>query len=84
VRNNIIDQSKFVKVAKSKLLLDDSPVTLPIRNGLRPELSQMKRKRLHKYIKHDEDVIEDFLTILFAHSPCSSQRNCSCRATTNG
>ncbi|SPO06110.1 related to hsp70 protein [Cephalotrichum gorgonifer] len=48
-----------------KLLLDTSPMTAGIRDDLRETLDELRRTKI---IKHDHDVIEDFLTSLLRHT----------------
>ena len=53
------------RVARSKLLLDSSHHTEDVRDELRPTLRRLK---IRKLIKNDEDVIADYLEHLFRHT----------------
>lgn len=53
------------RVARSKLLLDSSQRTARIRQELSGTLQELRKRRL---IKHDMDVIADFLEHLFRHT----------------
>ncbi|OBT51183.1 hypothetical protein VE04_08148 [Pseudogymnoascus sp. 24MN13] len=52
------------RLARFKLLLDESELTQKIRMDLEPNFEQLKRKKL---IRDREDVIADYLKYLFSH-----------------
>jgi hypothetical protein len=60
-----MSRTQFRRVARSKLMLDESPKTQRVRDKLRPILNQLKRRKI---IKKDEDVIADYLSQLFLHT----------------
>jgi hypothetical protein len=60
-----MDPTKFNRIARSKLLLDNSPHTKRVRDELEPVLQRLKEGKI---IKEDEDVISDFLANLFEHA----------------
>jgi hypothetical protein len=60
-----MDPTKFNRIARSKLMLDNSPHTQRVRDELGPVLQRLKKG---KTIKEDEDVISDFLANLFEHA----------------
>jgi molecular chaperone DnaK (HSP70) len=62
-----MDPQKFNRIAKSKLLLDQSEHTEETRDSLAPILKRLKRKGINK-IKENEDVIAHYLTELFKHT----------------
>lgn len=53
------------RMARFKLLLDESEVTQKIRVDLEPNLKLLKKRKI---IKDREDVIADYLKYLFAHA----------------
>ncbi|KAF2178399.1 hypothetical protein K469DRAFT_731829 [Zopfia rhizophila CBS 207.26] len=59
------------RVARMKLLLDNSPLTRKLRSGLEGTLQELKDNNL---IKKDEDVIRDFLTVLLLHTRSELER----------
>ena len=59
------NRAKSRRIARSKLLLDESPLTASVRTDLRPSLNQLKRLKL---IKNESDIIADFLEHLFRHT----------------
>jgi hypothetical protein len=66
-----MEQSKFNRIARSKLLLDKSDHTAQVRNELEPILRRLKRKRV---ISENEDVIADYLARLFIHTKTELKR----------
>jgi len=60
-----MSRSQFRRVARSKLMLDESPKTQRVRDDLRPILNQLKHRKI---IKKHEDVIADYLSQLFQHT----------------
>lgn len=60
-----VNRSQFKRIARSKLMLDDSEKTQKVRDKLRPILNQLKRRGI---ITKDEDVIADYLSRLFLHA----------------
>jgi hypothetical protein len=60
-----MDPTKFNRIARSKLLLDNSPHTQRVRDELEPVLQRLKDGKI---IKEDEEVISDFLANLFEHA----------------
>jgi hypothetical protein len=60
-----MDPTKFNRIARSKLLLDNSPHTQRVRDELEPVLQRLKEGKI---IKENEDVISDFLANLFEHA----------------
>jgi hypothetical protein len=63
--NEDMDHSKFNRITRSKLWLDMSEHTASVRAELDPIFRRLKRK---KVIKHNEDVIADYLARLFMHT----------------
>jgi hypothetical protein len=60
-----MDHSQYERVARSKLILDNTPNTQEVRDKLRPVLKRLaKRKTINK----DEDIISDYLRRLFQHT----------------
>jgi hypothetical protein len=53
------------RMARFKLLLDESDLTRKVRLDLEPNCKELKRKKI---IKHKEDVIADYLKYLFSHA----------------
>lgn len=67
------DLGSINRIAKSKLLLDTSPKTEPVREKLRSIVDKLRKKtkRAGKtYVRamSDEDIIADYLTQLFLHA----------------
>jgi hypothetical protein len=66
------DLTQFNQIAKSKLLLDNSPRTQSIREELRPIIERLKNKKKKpgrtSLVKTDEDIIADYLTQLLLHT----------------
>jgi hypothetical protein len=60
-----VNPNQFRRVARFKLMLDDSLNTQRVRDDLRPILNQLKRRGV---IRKDEDVIADYLSRLFLHT----------------
>jgi hypothetical protein len=60
-----VNRSQFRRIARSKLMLDDSEKTQKVRDKLRPILNQLKCRGI---IRKDEDVIADYLSRLFLHT----------------
>jgi hypothetical protein len=60
-----MNHSQFERVSRSKLMLDSTQETEPVRNLLRPILKKLKQRGT---IVNDEDVISDYLTLLFKHT----------------
>ena len=59
------NRAKSRRIARSKLLLDESALTASVRADLKPSLDQLKRLKL---IKDESDIIADFLEHLFRHT----------------
>lgn len=62
------NRAKTRRIARSKLLLDESPRTETIRSQLRPSLDCLKRLKIIGKDTAVIDVIADFLEQLFRHS----------------
>lgn len=62
------NRAKTRRIARSKLLLDDSPQTETIRAQLRPSLEHLKRLKIIGRETAITDVIADFLEHLFRHT----------------
>jgi hypothetical protein len=62
------NRAKTRRIARSKLLLDDSPQTETIRAQLRPSLEHLKRLKIIGRETAVTDVIADFLEHLFRHT----------------
>jgi len=60
-----VNRNQFKRIARSKLMLDDSEKTQKVRDTLRPILKQLKSRKI---IRKDEDVIADYLSRLFLHT----------------
>jgi hypothetical protein len=60
-----VDHSRFKRISRFKLLLDRSENTQNVRDTLRGPLGELKLRGL---IERDEDVITDYLTLLFQHT----------------
>jgi hypothetical protein len=59
------DHSRFKRISRFKLLLDRSENTQKVRDTLRGPLRELNQRRLNE---RDEDVITDYLTLLFQHT----------------